>query len=68
MVGQAAVFFWCKDTIIQQNIKTMHLDDEWSSFVVERANIRPLITNYRCGYKEADKFEKIHKVSQHRKR
>jgi len=61
LIGQAAVFFWCKDTIIEQNITTMEADDQWSSFVVERATIRNLITNFRSGFREAKQFESIHR-------
>ena len=45
---------------LSMNTETMRADDEWSSFVLERANIRPLITNFRKGYAESEKFERIH--------
>ena len=60
IAGQAAVFLYSKHFIVENNRRTMHRDDNWSEFVGEQARIRPMITNYRRGYKQAMLFEEIH--------
>jgi ABC-type multidrug transport system fused ATPase/permease subunit len=60
IAGQAWVFFHSKRFIVEDNRATMGHDDNWSEYVAERSQLRPLITNYRWGQKQAKKFEKIH--------
>jgi len=43
------------------SIQVMDKADAWSSFLIESANLRPLITTFRRGYAVALEFQGLHK-------
>ena len=49
-------------TAAVKDLEAMHADDEWSSFMVQAAFLRSVITTYRKGYAVTERFGMIHDV------